>query len=676
MGGPRDGPPNPPALGAARRSRATPRSRAYLAPTQPAQRRQILQIGGRLGLLRCLEHLRHARKAWIVEQQAERTQAEPAAPDVLVAVEAGAERGAGVVQMEREHARQSHRARAALDGGGVTRGRADVVAGDEQVAGVQAHAHPLGAPHAPDDPRQVLERSPERVAPAGRVLEGHAHAGARRADQRLVHRPRHRVEAGLPPRAHVRAGVHDQTAETQRLGALQLVRERVDGLPPGRGHGRGQVDEVAAVREGVPDPRAAARGAERAGGGRVEGRRRPLALVLEEDLDGAAAEVAAPRRRQGKAARDRDGRAQLVDRPPHRPSLPPCAAGAGGGIMGTAQFPDETRRFPLEAQMEHMEPRPIPTTMTTMFEYDYATNEADLRRLYENAKRDQWNASKDIPWKEPGTADGRVIADELIDIYGSPLWQRLSEAERVELNRRIAAWRLSVLMHGEQGALLACSQLVDIVQDADAKFFQATQVVDEARHNEVLDRYITERLDNRKYPIPANARDVFDSILGESRWYVKTIGLQLVAETFAVALFKMMAESARDPVLEAVCRRILQDESRHMGFGMLALPAVVHGASPGERRELEDYTCFAVEKTLTGFFPREAYEDAGFSRAQIEEARRYRRDIAARNEYAPVRKVFKRDMHAAMVGNLARLGLLTERVRPRLEKLGVTLPTS
>src|SRR5207253_8553808 len=136
------------------------------------------------------------------------------------------------------------------------------------------------------------------------------------------------------------------------------------------------------------------------------------------------------------------------------------------------------------------------------------------------------------------------------------------------------------------------------------------------------------------------------------------------------ALFKMMVESASDPVLEAVYRRILQDESRHMGFGMLALPEVVHGASPAERGELEDYTCFAVEKTLTGFFPLEAYEDAGFSRAQIEEAKRYRRDVAARNDYAPFRKVFKRDMHAAMVGNLARLGLLTERVRPRLDKLG------
>ncbi len=323
-----------------------------------------------------------------------------------------------------------------------------------------------------------------------------------------------------------------------------------------------------------------------------------------------------------------------------------------------------------------METRSIPSSFPTAFIYDYAAAEADMRRLYENAKRDQWNASRDIPWDTPQTSDGRAIADELIDIYGSPLWERLSEKERVELNRRVAAWRLSVLMHGEQGALLACSQLVDIVKSADEKFFQASQVMDEARHNEVLDRYIRERLDNRQYPIPANARDIFDSILSESRWYLKTIGLQLVAETFAVALFKMMAESARDPVLGTMCRRILQDEARHMGFGMLALPAVVDGASASERRELEDYTCFALEKTLTGFFPLAAYEDMGFSDAEIQEVRRYRRETAARNDYAPFRKHFKRDMHQSMIQNLTRLGLLTERVRPRLEKLGITLPSS
>src|SRR2546426_8447705 len=86
----------------------------------------------------------------------------------------------------------------------------------------------------------------------------------------------------------------------------------------------------------------------------------------------------------------------------------------------------------------------IPSAFTTTFTLEYGVSEADMRRLYENAKRDQWNASRDISWSAPPSSDGRVIADELIDIYGSPLWERLPEADRVTLNRRIAAWRLSV----------------------------------------------------------------------------------------------------------------------------------------------------------------------------------------------------------------------------------------
>src|SRR5438046_424697 len=218
-----------------------------------------------------------------------------------------------------------------------------------------------------------------------------------------------------------------------------------------------------------------------------------------------------------------------------------------------------------------MDPFAIPSTFTTTFALEYGVSEVDMRRLYENAKRDQWNATRDIPWADAPSPDGRVIADELVDIYGSPLWDRLPETDRVALNRHVAAWRLSVLMHGEQGAMLACSQMVDIVPGADGKLCEASEA---------------------------------------------------------------------------------------------------------ERRELEDYTCFALEKTLLGFFPLEAYQDAGFSPAQIDEAKRYRRETAASNDYAPFRKYFKRDLHGSMVANLARLGLLTDRVRPRLEKLGVTLPAS
>jgi hypothetical protein len=88
---------------------------------------------------------------------------------------------------------------------------------------------------------------------------------------------------------------------------------------------------------------------------------------------------------------------------------------------------------------------------------------------------------------------------------------------------------------------------------------------------------------------------------------------------------------------------------------------------------MEDFTCLALEKVLTGFFPLEAYQDVGFSPAQIDEVRTYRRRAAARNDYAVYRKFFRRDMHGSMVNNLVRIGLLTERVRPRLAELGVQL---
>src|SRR5215472_10924699 len=231
------------------------------------------------------------------------------------------------------------------------------------------------------------------------------------------------------------------------------------------------------------------------------------------------------------------------------------------------------------------------------FRHVYDSEQPDMRRLYEQAKIDQWNAATDIDWEQPLESDGGLIADDLVDIHGTQFWDRLSDAERVELNRCVARWRLSVLMAGDHGAMLVCSQLVENVQGQDEKLFQATQVVDEARHNEVLHRYVGLRLEGETYPLAGNVREIFDTLLGTSAWYLKTIGLQLVAETFAVSLFRMLAESSKDAVLRQVCRRILQDEARHMGFGMLSLPAVVAQASATERREMEDFAVWALNRT-------------------------------------------------------------------------------
>ena len=310
---------------------------------------------------------------------------------------------------------------------------------------------------------------------------------------------------------------------------------------------------------------------------------------------------------------------------------------------------------------------------TAFFRHDYDGEHADMRRLYEQAKIDQWNASTDIDWSQPLEGDGGLIADDLVDIHGTRFWDRLSPAERVELNHRVARWRITTLMHGEHGAMLVCSQLVENVEGQDAKLFQATQVADEARHNEVLHRYLALRLDGEGYPLAGNVREIFDTLLGTAAWYLKTIGLQLVAETFAVSLFRMLAESSKDPILRQVCRRILQDEARHMGFGMLSLPKVVAEATPAERNEMEDFAIWALNRTLRGIFPLVAYQEMGFGKAEIEEIRQLRRERAAGGDETAFRKYFRRDLHAGLVRNLRKVGVLTPRIAPELESLGISL---
>jgi hypothetical protein len=314
----------------------------------------------------------------------------------------------------------------------------------------------------------------------------------------------------------------------------------------------------------------------------------------------------------------------------------------------------------------------IKTEIETIFQRSYAVEAADLRRLYENAKRDQWNASRDIDWTREVDLDQGIFADGLIDGYGTDTISRLDPKHLAELNVEFSCWRISQLLHGEEGAMLACGQLVDMVPGNDAKFFMATQVVDEARHAEVLSRYLLDKCGGRVYPLTANVKLLFDYILGHGKWFVKTVGLQLLAETFAVSLFRMLGETAKDQTLRDICKRILSDESRHMGFSVLSLPDAIRTLSPAEMRELEDFTREAIRLVLTGQFPQEAYETVGMQPEDIDEIKRARKEIAQSSaDAAYFRRLFRRDIHTTVVTNLKKVGLLNDRTSSFLRDLGI-----
>jgi hypothetical protein len=321
----------------------------------------------------------------------------------------------------------------------------------------------------------------------------------------------------------------------------------------------------------------------------------------------------------------------------------------------------------MTSATEHL----VDSRFETLYQRDYEVHAPDMRRLYENAKRDQWNASTDVDWSQPVDLGKGIFADGLVDGYGSELWEKLDTRKQRELNLEFSCWRLSQLLHGEEGAMLACSQLVDMVPSNDAKFFQSTQVVDEARHAEVLSRYLLEKCGGRVYPMSKNIKLLFDFLLGQGKWFIKTAGLQLIAETFAVGLFRMLAETALDPLLRTICKRILADESRHMGFSVLGLPDMIASLSPSDRAELEDFSAEACRLVLRGQFARDAFEKVGFGPSEIAQVEQSRVEQAQNNDYALFRQVFRREMYTQVVANLKKVGLLTPRMADNLRKIGI-----
>src|SRR5438034_3390153 len=99
-------------------------------------------------------------------------------------------------------------------------------------------------------------------------------------------------------------------------------------------------------------------------------------------------------------------------------------------------------------------------------------------------------------------------------------------------------------MHGEQGALMAAARIVQTVPDLDAKFYAATQVMDEARHVEAYARLLNEKL-GIAYPITPGLKSLLETVLTDRRWDMTYLGMQILIEGLALAAFQRDRKSTR-----------------------------------------------------------------------------------------------------------------------------------
>jgi hypothetical protein len=302
----------------------------------------------------------------------------------------------------------------------------------------------------------------------------------------------------------------------------------------------------------------------------------------------------------------------------------------------------------------------VHSAFDTTYTWDYGVTRQELRNLYEKAKRDQWNAADQLAWSTPVDPEAELVPDFQIPVYGTHIWERLTPAEVKKLRREALAWTLSQFMHGEQGALLATAQIVDATPSFDAKLYGATQVMDEGRHVEVYARYLREKL-TRQYPVNRHLKQLLDLILGDARWDMKYLGMQIMVEGLAMAAFGYLHQVCQEPLLTELTRYVMRDESRHVAFGVLALQDFYTDLPAAERREREEFLYEGCRLMRDRLLMEDVWEEMGWPKDEV-------REIVLASEQM---REFRKMLFSKIVPNVKRLGLLTPYVRERFAELDI-----
>ena len=151
--------------------------------------------------------------------------------------------------------------------------------------------------------------------------------------------------------------------------------------------------------------------------------------------------------------------------------------------------------------------------------------------------------------------------------------------------------------------------------------------------------------------------DPLDALMGGSEWDLKFLGMQILIEGLALGAFGTIRKLTREPLLRDLLTYVIDDEARHVWYGVLALRRHYvdeHAAT----REREDWAFEIVLLLRNRFFAHEFYDEFyahHMTRAQWDEM------VLG----SDLMVAFRDTMLKRVIPNLRRIGLLSDRMRER-----------
>ena len=297
---------------------------------------------------------------------------------------------------------------------------------------------------------------------------------------------------------------------------------------------------------------------------------------------------------------------------------------------------------------------------SAVFDWTYGQNRAELLGLYAKGKRKQWDAEDRIDWRqELDPENPQQIPDHFFPLAGSDIYARMTPVEQAQARLHYQAWTNCQFLHGEQGALFCASKIVSQVPDMEAKFYAATQTMDEARHVEAYERLINKF--GIAYEISPPLKTLLEQVLRDRRWDMTYLGMQVVIEGLALAAFAMIRDHAQNPLARQVNAYVMQDEARHVAFGRLSLRDYYPELTQAERDEREEFLVEACYLMRDRFQAREVWDRLGLDADAC----------VAWLEQSQGMQLFRANLFSRIVPVVKDIGLWGEKVQSAYRDMGV-----
>src|SRR3954451_517254 len=298
-----------------------------------------------------------------------------------------------------------------------------------------------------------------------------------------------------------------------------------------------------------------------------------------------------------------------------------------------------------------------------IFLWNYDRSRDQLVTLYNKAMASQWSSVTELDWSTEVDPEELVrtapqqnaivnVARAAAEVPGSPL-AKWGEKEFTELGIESLKAQLSQFMHGEQGAMMVAAKIVETVPWIDAKYYAATQTMDEARHTEVFAKYLHTKL-GEAYPMSPFLEEQIPALIEDSRWDIAYLGMQIVIESLALAAFGSMLRATEEPLLKKLLRYVMSDEARHVAFGVLSLAEFYKDLSAAELKERQDFLADNTLRSRARSTTPEIWERMGTSMEAVLPSLMAAVQKRDTNQFAG----FQGGFFAKLVPNVRKLGLL------------------